>query len=223
MHTKSGVCYIVLFSNGFVKGGKTQDILKRYKIHKSTAAALGISVKRTFYTEPHPAYHSNEKRLLSALSEISEEHIGEFFRGLTEASAIEALAALGFGTHSIEECIFGIPRRDLETIATYQLTGETYSVMLYLMGRLSFDNWINVTQAEIGKNLNLAQPNVARAMKVLVEKNIILEGPRKGRCRTYRLNYAIGYNGDEGRQTKGGFKVLDGGKKTRSAPTPNAD
>jgi len=101
----------------------------------------------------------------------------------------------------------------LVALAAYRFTGETYSVMLYLMGKLSFDNWINATQADIGKSLGLARPSVARAMKVLVEKQIILEGPRQGRCHTYRLNYAVGYKGDEGRQTKGGFKVLDGGKK----------
>jgi len=106
----------------------------------------------------------------------------------------------------------------LLALATYRLTGETYSVMLYLMGKLSFDNWINVTQADIGNSLGLAQQNVSRAMKVLVEKKIILEGPRKGRCHTYRLNYAIGYKGDEGRQTKGGFKVLDGGRKADGKP-----
>ena len=112
----------------------------------------------------------------------------------------------------------------LEALAAFRLTGETYSVMLHLMSKLSFDNWINVTQADIGKKLGLSQPNVARAMKVLVEKNIILEGPRKGRCHTYRLNYAVGYKGDEGRQTKGGFRILDGGKKTqRPAETPGGE
>jgi len=109
----------------------------------------------------------------------------------------------------------------LEALAAYRLTGETYSVLLHLMSKLSFDNWINVTQAEIGKRLNLAQPHVSRAMKVLVEKKIILEGPRKGRCHTYRLNYAIGYKGDEGRRTKGGFRVLDGGKA--SSPSPSCE
>ena len=105
-----------------------------------------------------------------------------------------------------------LPANGLEALSAYKLTGETYSVLLYLMSKLSFDNWINVTQTDIGKHLDLAQPHVSRAMKVLVEKQIILEGPRKGRCHTYRLNYAIGYKGDEERQTKGGFRVLNGGK-----------
>ena len=69
-----------------------------------------------------------------------------------------------------------------------------------------------MTQADIGKRLNLAQPHVSRAMKVLVEKKILLEGPRKGRCHTYRLNYAIGYKGDEGRQTKASPKPPDTGR-----------
>ena len=106
----------------------------------------------------------------------------------------------------------------LAALAAYRFTGETYSVMLHLMSKLSFDNWINVTQAEIGNSLGLAQPSVSRAMKVLVEKKVILEGPKKGRCHTYRLNYAIGYKGDEARQTKGGFKVLDGGRKADGKP-----
>ena len=106
----------------------------------------------------------------------------------------------------------------LVTLASYRLTGETYSVLLYLMGKLSFDNWINITQTEMGKALELAQPHVSRAMKTLIEKQIILEGPRKGRCHTYRLNYAIGYKGDEARCTKGGFRVLDGGKVATGHP-----
>jgi CRP-like cAMP-binding protein len=218
MNTESGFCYIVIFSNGFIKGGKSGDIFKRYKVHKTTAVALGISVKQTFYTEPHSAYHANEKRLLSALAAVSEERVGEFFRGATEDSAIEALCSLGLGINLIEECIFGISKNVFDILAAYRLTGETYSVLLYLMSKVSFDNWINVTQAEIGNNLGLAQQNVSRAMKVLVEKKIIMEGPRKGRCHTYRLNYAVGYKGDEGRQTKGGFKILDGGKKKDGTP-----
>jgi DNA-binding MarR family transcriptional regulator len=70
-----------------------------------------------------------------------------------------------------------LPQEAFSALAAYRFTGETYSVMLYLMGKLSFDNWINVTQADIGNSLGLARPNVSRAMKVLVEKKIILEGP----------------------------------------------
>jgi hypothetical protein len=106
----------------------------------------------------------------------------------------------------------------MAALAAYRFTGETYSVLLHLMSKLSFDNWINVTQAEIGNSLGMARPNVSRAMKVLVEKKIILEGPRTGRCHTYRLNYAVGYKGDEMRQTKGGFRILDGGKKKDGTP-----
>ena len=112
MNTEVGFCYIVLFSNGFVKGGKTKDIFKRYKTHKATAIALGISVKKAFYTEFHPDYHANEKRLLSALSAASKERVGEFFRGVTEISAVQALNSLGFRINSIEECVLGMMSQD---------------------------------------------------------------------------------------------------------------
>ena len=103
INAETGYCDIVLYSNGFVKGGKSRDILKRYKAHRATAAALGISARGAFHTEPHEDYHANEKRLLSALGAVSESRVGEFFRGIDRESAIEILDSLGFGINAIGE------------------------------------------------------------------------------------------------------------------------
>ena len=165
METETGCCYVILFSNGFVKGGKSRDILKRYKTHKATATALGISVKEAFYTEPHGDYHANEKRLLSALATVSESRVGEFFRGIPKESAIKALDSLGFGMNAIDECYdkrwFIMAQDALVSLAKdNDLTGRSLRVLLYLMGRLDFENFIQVPQVEIAEELNLDRKSV---------------------------------------------------------------
>jgi hypothetical protein len=41
----------------------------------------------------------------------------------------------------------------------------------------------------------MQKTNVSRAIKLLVEKQILLEGPKLGRTHTYRLNSAFGWKG----------------------------
>lgn len=72
--------------------------------------------------------------------------------------------------------------RDLQTL---------YAMLEYL----ELENWIRVAQGDIGKRLNMAQPNVSRSVKVLMSHGIILQGPKIGTSRTYRLNPAFGWKG----------------------------
>jgi hypothetical protein len=197
MSAESGFCYIILFSNGFTKGGKSRDIFKRYKTHKATATALGISVKKAFYTEPHATYHANEKLLLSALSTASEEHVGEFFRGATEASAIEALSSLGLRINSIEECVFGMAQDALLMLAKdKELTLEPKNVLLYLLSQLDFENFIQVPQVEIASALDMDKAKVSKAIKLLLEKGVLIRGPKLARSSSFRLNPNFGYKGN---------------------------
>ena len=76
------------------------------------------------------------------------------------------------------------------------LTGETKSVLMYLLGKLDFENFILMTQAEIAKELDLKKQNVSRAIRTLVERGIILEGPKVSRSRGYRINHDLGWKGN---------------------------
>ena len=76
-----------------------------------------------------------------------------------------------------------------------RLTGEQYSVLFALFNKLDFDNFLRVSLKEIAEALKLKIANVSRAMKVLKEKDIIIEGPPAGKFKTYRLNPYIGYKG----------------------------
>jgi len=220
MNAELGCCYVIIFSNGFIKGGKSGDFGKRYKAHKARSASLGISVKKAFYTEPHAAYHSNEKRLLSALSAVSEARIGEFFCGVAEDLAVQALNSLGLEISSINEYRFTAFRKSFSEIAAdKEMTLEPHKVWLYLMSRLDFDNFIYVAQTEIADRLGMKKPNVSRSIKLLERKELILRGPKLGHSHAWRLNPDYGYKGDpdgkvcqpDGKKTV--FRVIDGGKK----------
>ena len=76
-----------------------------------------------------------------------------------------------------------------------KMTGEQYSVLFALFNKLDFDNFLRVSLKELAELLKMQPAHVSRAMKVLKEKNIIVEGPRAGLNKTYRLNPYIGYKG----------------------------
>ncbi len=84
----------------------------------------------------------------------------------------------------------------LELLATdKELTGENYRVLLLLLSRLDFENWIQITQSEIVERLDMKKQNVSRAMLLLREKGIILRGPKIGRSYAFRLNPYYGWKG----------------------------
>lgn len=76
------------------------------------------------------------------------------------------------------------------------LTGETMRVLFHLLGKLNFENFILIQQIDIATELDLKKPNVSRAIKTLVERGIILEGPKVNRSRGYRINHDLGWKGN---------------------------
>ena len=76
-----------------------------------------------------------------------------------------------------------------------ELTGENYRVLLLLLSRLDFENWIQVTQSEITQKLQMKKQNVSRAISLLEQKGIILRGPKVGRSNAFRLNPYFGWKG----------------------------
>lgn len=84
----------------------------------------------------------------------------------------------------------------LEILATDRdLKGETYRVLLFLLSRLDFENWIQVPQTEIAERLEMHKQDVNKAVKLLESKGIILRGPKVGRSHAFRLNPYYGWKG----------------------------
>jgi hypothetical protein len=83
----------------------------------------------------------------------------------------------------------------LKLIATDKdMTGQTLKVMLLLMSDLEFENYITIKQVAIAKELGIHKVDVSKAMKLLVEKGIILK-VKEGSTTGYKLNPNYGWKG----------------------------
>ena len=83
----------------------------------------------------------------------------------------------------------------LEWLATENLQNQEYRVLMYLMSKLDFENYLRITQSSIANALKMKQPAVSRAMKGLLAHDIIITGPKVGTSKTYRLNPRMAYKG----------------------------
>ena len=138
--------------------------------------------------------------------ENSEEKILEFSR------KVKYLAIVNEKTGEIESYI-KLNEKNLgkDWVAMYQammlelaqlnLPNEQYRVFLALISKVDFDNYLRISQTEMAKELSMNRPNVARAIKGLCELNIIVEGPRAGLNKTYRLNPYIAHKGKDRKTT----------------------
>ena len=85
-------------------------------------------------------------------------------------------------------------------IADWNLPNEQYRVFLKLLGKLDFDNYLRISQKNISEELDIKQPHVSRAIKALEQREIIIEGPRAGLNKTYRLNPYVAHKGSRNYQ-----------------------
>ena len=83
----------------------------------------------------------------------------------------------------------------LLTLAKWNLPNEQYRVMLALLSKVDFDNYLTIDQQNIADELGMKRPNVTKAIKALNERNILVEGPRAGLHKTYRLNPFVAHKG----------------------------
>ena len=82
----------------------------------------------------------------------------------------------------------------LITIAN-ELNHDQMRVLMALLAELDYENYIQVAQMDIAEALTMQKTNVSRAVKNLIDFGIILEGPKIGRSKTYRLNPQFGWKG----------------------------
>ena len=83
----------------------------------------------------------------------------------------------------------------LAWMARQEMTGEQWRVFAYLVSRLDFDNFLKVPQKDIAEELHMQKSHVSRAIKGLVDLDIIAVGPMAGHSKTYRLNPRIAHRG----------------------------
>ena len=109
---------------------------------------------------------------------------------------------------------FTMNQAALEIIAT-ELSHEQTKVLMILLSDLDYENYIQVAQIDIAQKLKMQKTNVSRAMKNLMMMEIILEGPKIGRSKTYRLNPQFGWKGtvtNHKKALRNGLSVIQGGR-----------
>ena len=90
---------------------------------------------------------------------------------------------------------------------------EGFSVLMALLQKLDFQNLILVSQAELGRELGMHRQHVNAAIKKLAAMGAILEGPKVGQSRTYRLDPTFGWKGS----SKNHHKALRTAEKAKAA------
>ena len=102
-----------------------------------------------------------------------------------------------------------------------EMTLEQYRVLFKLFSKMDFNNYLCVSQQKLADELQMQRPNVARAMKALKEKNIIVEGPKIGNSKTYLFNPYVTHKGKNRKETildfenelaKQGKNIIDASK-----------
>ena len=68
-------------------------------------------------------------------------------------------------------------------------------VWLLMIGKMSFENWIMLPQTEISESLQMKTSDVSRAIRKLLDKGLLLKGPKMGRTSAYKLNSKYAWKG----------------------------
>ncbi|ELJ7526620.1 hypothetical protein QYK82_004961 [Salmonella enterica] len=109
---------------------------------------------------------------------------------------------------------FTMNQAALITIAN-ELNHDQMRVLMALLADLDYENYIQVAQIDIADTLKMQKTHVSRAVKNLIEFGIVIEGPKIGRSKTYRLNPQFGWKGtvtNHKKALKNGLSVIQGGK-----------
>lgn len=80
-------------------------------------------------------------------------------------------------------------------IAKSGFTGETLRVLLVLLAKVEYENFIVVSQSDMAEELGVSKTQFNRSLKILIDNDIIQRGPKVGRQGSLRLNPNYGWKG----------------------------
>jgi hypothetical protein len=119
------------------------------------------------------------------------------------------------GPHPYKEGMVQMSQNAAVSLANERLGEEAYRVFFYLYGVLDYHNLLLIDLQEVGDRLGMKRTNVSRAVSKLVDRHILLRGPKVGRSFTYRINPNYAYKGSVVALKKDlaqrRFEVIEGG------------
>jgi hypothetical protein len=76
-----------------------------------------------------------------------------------------------------------------------RIGGAEYRVLHFLLSRMGYEGSVQISQRDIGEVIDMKQPSIARAMKVLMEVGVLRSEGKPGQTATYVLNPYYGSRG----------------------------
>lgn len=92
----------------------------------------------------------------------------------------------------------------LMALARSNLGQQDWRVLAAVLGRLDFENYILLNQAEIASEIGMQRTHVNSSIRRLEEIGVLVRGPKAGRSSTFRLDPTFGWKGS----AKGHKKAL---------------
>lgn len=90
----------------------------------------------------------------------------------------------------------------MDVAAQLKLGEEAYRLLFYTLSRLDYENLLVLSQADAGKRLDMKKQNVNRALRKLIDAEIVLQGPTISGKPTFRLNPTFGWKGSAANHRK---------------------
>jgi len=81
-------------------------------------------------------------------------------------------------------------------LAKMNLTQQAYKVLHAMLSHGDYSNILQVTQEQIAVDLNITQPEVSRAIKLLLTEKALRLVSKDGRCNKYEFNPELGFRGE---------------------------
>jgi len=92
-----GHLYVIEFSTGMVKVGKSQNPAERIETHRGNASAFGSEIVGCWVSEAHDNYSANETLLIRAMHSLGGiANRAEYFMGVKADDAVAAAQGLEF-------------------------------------------------------------------------------------------------------------------------------
>lgn len=114
---------------------------------------------------------------------------------------------------------FAMAQGPLMELARSDLSRTSWRVLAGLLAKLDYENWINVSQAALARDLGMGRQNLGKAVADLVDRGIVLRGPKVNGQPTFRLEPGYGWKGSaklhheamQARIKAAGLEVVEGG------------
>ena len=103
----------------------------------------------------------------------------------------------GFGTGWV-----AMAQNAMMELARSNLGAQDMRVLLAVLAKLDFENFLLLTIADLAKEIGMQRPNVSDSIKNLEALGVLTRGPKAGRSSTFRLNPSFGWKGSASNHQK---------------------